>query len=315
MSKMSLRDLLRASTECVLAPCVYDSASARAVELVGFKAMMFSSGEFSVATTGLPDYGFSDCGDVEWMVNRITLTSPLPLAVDIEDGFGGPLAVYRTCKRMVRAGASAVQLEDSANPDDAWGPLLSREEYLAKVRAAIEATAGSDCMVIARTNADPATELEEAVTRCAAAYELGAEMTTVVRLSNLSDAAYVAERLPGWKMYPDVSGRHGRAEVTVEEVYPLGFNFMTMHYLLKAAMDGMLEHGRRNFEQEGCLYTADKEDATGLFGESASALFDPDSYMDLEAKFTSQRREYRIGDRVVADFPEQFVHTPLEERF
>lgn len=315
MSKVSLRTLLSESDSCVLAPCIYDSASARAVELVGFKAMMFSGGEFSVAASGLPDYGFSNDSDLEWMVNRITMASPLPLAVDVEDGFGGPLAVYRTCKRMMRAGATAIQLEDAARPDDPWGGLLPRDEYLAKVKAALEATASSECMVIARTNADPARELDEGIARCAAAHEMGAEMTTVVRLSNLEAATYVAERVPGWKMYPDVSGRHGRPEVTIEEVTPLGYKLMTMHYLLKAAMDGMLEHGRRNFEQQGCLYTADKEDATGFFGESASPLFDPESFMDLEARFTGNKKDYRIGDHVIADFPDGFVRTPIEERF
>jgi hypothetical protein len=62
-------------------------------------------------------------------------------------------------------------------------------------------------------------------------------------------------------MYPDVKGRDGVPEVTVEDIFPLGFNFMTMHYLLKAAMDGMLEHGKKNYTQQGVLYTCDKEDA------------------------------------------------------
>jgi methylisocitrate lyase len=315
MAKQTLRELLTDSESCVLAPCIYDSASARAVELVGFQAMMFSGGEFSVGSLGLPDYGFSNGSDMEWMVSRVTMASPLPLAVDIEDGFGGPLAVYHTCKRMVNAGATALQLEDAGSRDDAWGGLLPREEYLAKVRAAVAATEGTPCMVIARTNADPAHELDEGIARCVAAYELGAEMTTVVRLSNLKDAAYVAERVPGWKMYPDVSGRHGIPQVTIEEVTPLGYKLMTMHYLLKAAMDGMLEHGRRNFAQQGCLYTADKDDATGFHGESASPLFDPESMMTLEARFTGEEKEYRIADMVMEDFPEGFVRTPIDDRF
>jgi methylisocitrate lyase len=315
MAKKTLRELLNESESCVLAPCIYDSASARAVELVGFQAMMFSGGEFSVAALGLPDYGFSDGSDMEWMVRRVTMASPLPLAVDIEDGFGGPLAVYHTCKRMVNAGATALQLEDAGSRDDAWGGLLPREQYLAKVRAAVAATEGTGCMIIARTNADPATELDEGIARCQAAYELGAEMTTVVRLSNLRDATYVAERVPGWKMYPDVSGRDGVPQVTVEQVTPLGFKLMTMHYLLKAAMDGMLEHGKHNFAQQGCLYTADKVDATGFRGESASPLWDPDSMMELEGRFTGGQKEYQIADVEMHPFPEGFVRTPIDERF
>ena len=62
--------------------------------------------------------------------------------------------------------------------------------------------------------------------------------TTVVNLKCYDDAKIVGERVPGWKMYPDVAAQDGVPEVTVEQVYPLGFNFMTTHYTLKAAMDG-----------------------------------------------------------------------------
>ncbi|WP_322071888.1 isocitrate lyase/PEP mutase family protein [Paraburkholderia bannensis] len=314
MKKQSLRDLLSQADHCILTPCVYDAASARAVELVGFEAMMFSSGEFSCAANGLFEYGFNNVSDVEWMVNRITQTSPLPLAVDIEDGYGGPLAVYRACKRMVRAGATAIQLEDGGHPENPL-ELLPREDYLAKVRAAVEALEGTDCLLIARTNADPKTQLDEAVRRCVASHELGAEMTTVVRLSNLEDARYVGERVPGWKMYPDASAKNGVVDVSVDDVYSLGFNFMTIHYLLKAAMDGMLEHGLKNFQQQNCLYTNSKVDATGIPGESATPLFEPNAFMAFEARFTGKQKTYRIGDHEMAPFPEQFVKTPVSKRF
>ena len=108
MTVKTLRELLMESKSCLVAPCVYDCASARAVEMVGFKAMMLSGGELSLAMNGVVDYGFSNLTDIEWMVSRLSPASPLALAVDIEDGFGGPLAVYRTCRRLVRAGAHAL---------------------------------------------------------------------------------------------------------------------------------------------------------------------------------------------------------------
>ena len=314
MAKKSLKQVLLDADRCVVAPCVYDCASARAVEMVGFPAMMLSGGEVSVAMNGVIDYGFSNLTDIEWIASRISQTSPLPLAADIEDGFGGPLAVYRSCKRMVMAGATALQLEDASDMEESTS-LLPRERYYAKVKAALAALEGTDCILIARTNADPATELDEGVERCRMAVELGAQMTTVVKLSNIEDARYVAKRVPGWKMYPDVGGANGVPEVTVEEIYPLGFNFLTMHYLLKAAMDGMLEHGLKNFAQQGSLYTCDKQDATGIMGMSASPLFDPQGYMELDARFSGARKEYTIVGNEVEAYPEGFVHTPITDRF
>ena len=314
MPRESLRKLLTGAKSCVVAPCVYDCASARAVEMVGFPAMMLSGGEVSIAMNGVIDYGFNNLTDLEWITSRISQTSPLPLAADIEDGFGGPLAVYRACKRMVRAGASALQLEDSSDMEEATS-LLPRERYYEKVRAALAALAGTDCILIARTNADPATELDEGIERCRKAVELGAQMTTVVKLSNLDDAKYVARKVSGWKMYPDVAGKNGVPEVTVEDIYPLGFNFLTMHYTLKAAMDGMLEHGKQNFAQQGSLYTCDKKDATGIDGASATPLFDPRGYMELEGRFSAKKKEYTIVGHQVDDYPTGFVKTPIEDRF
>ena len=314
MPKQSLQQLLRQARSCIVAPCVYDCASARAVEMVGFRAMMLSGGEVSIAMNGVLDYGFTNLTDIEWITSRISQSSPLPLAADIENGYGGPLAVYRACKRMVRAGATALQLEDSSDMEEST-KLLPRELYYAKVRAALAALEGTDCILIARTNADPKTELDEGIERCRHAVELGAQMTTVVKLGSLEEARYVAARVPGWKMYPDVGGRHGVAEVTVEQIYPLGFNYMTMHYTLKAAMDGMLEHGRKNFAQQGSLYTCDKQDATGIFGMSATPLFDPRGYMELESRFSGRAKDFTIVGNKVEDYPQGFIKTPITDRF
>lgn len=314
MARKSLRQLLLEAKSCVVAPCVYDCASARAVEMVGFPAMMLSGGEVSIAMNGVIDYGFTNLTDLEWITSRISQTSPLPLAADIEDGFGGPLAVYRSAKRMALAGATALQLEDSSDMEESTS-LLPREKYYEKVRAALAALEGTDCILIARTNADPATELDEGIERCRKAVELGAQMTTVVKLTNIKDARYVASKVPGWKMYPDVAGKNGVPEVTVEEIYPLGFNFLTMHYTLKAAMDGMLEHGKKNFQQQGSLYTCDKKDATGIMGMSATPLFDPQGYMELEGRFSGRKKQYTIVGNQVEEYPDGFVKTPITDRF
>ena len=315
MAGKSLRQVLEEADRCVLAPCVYDCASAHAVQMVGFPAMMLSGGEVSVAMNGVVDYGFSNLTDLEWITSRIAQTSAIPLAADIEDGFGGPLAVYRSAKRMAMAGATALQLEDAGDMEESTS-LLPREQYLAKVKAALAALKGTDCILIARTNADPATELDEGIARCNEAIKLGAQMTTVVKLTSYADAKYVSERVPGWKMYPDVAVKEdGSPEVSAAEAYDMGYNFMTTHYTLKAAMDGMLEHGLENFKRQSVEYTCNKKDATGIMGMSASPLFDPQGYMRLENSFTGGNKEYTIVGKEVEEFPEGFIKVDIEDRF
>lgn len=313
MAKKSLEQVLTEANRCIVAPCVYDCASARAVEMVGFEAMMLSGGEVSIAMNGVIDYGFSNLTDIEWITSRISQTNAIPLAADIEDGFGGPLAVYRSTKRMIAAGATALQLEDSGDMENSTS-LLDREKYYEKVRAALSAMEGTDCFLIARTNADPETEMDEGCERMRAAVEMGAKMSTVVRISTLDHAKCVSAKVPGWKMFPDVRDIDGKPGVTVEDIYPLGFNFLTMHYTLKAAMDGMLEHGIHNYAQQGCHYTCQKQDATKIMGMSATPLFDPHSYMELESRFGGQKKDFTIVGNAVEDFPEGFVRSKIDDR-
>ena len=153
-SRKTLRQLLEESDKCFLVPCVYDCASNRAVEMCGFPASLLSGGEVSISLNGVIDYGFTNLTDLEWVVSRVSQTSSIPLIADIEDGFGGPLAVYRSAKRLSAAGAAAIQLEDAGDMEDTC-KILPREKYLAKVKAAVEALKGTDCLLIARSNADP----------------------------------------------------------------------------------------------------------------------------------------------------------------
>ena len=99
-SKKTLRQILDASDKCFLVPCVYDCASNHAVEMCGFPVSLLSGGEVSISRNGVIDYGFTNLTDLEEVISRVATTSAIPLIADIEDGFGGPLAVYRAAKRL-----------------------------------------------------------------------------------------------------------------------------------------------------------------------------------------------------------------------
>jgi len=314
-SKTMLRKILDQSEKCFLVPCVYDCASARAVEMCGFPVMLLSGGELSIAMNGVIDYGFTGLTDLEWMVSRISQTSSIPLIADIEDGFGGPLAVYRSAKRLSAAGAAAIQLEDAGDMENTTS-ILPREQYYSKVRAAVEALKGSECLLIARTNADPDNpeEFEEGCTRLRESMEMGADMAMVVKAGTLEQAKFMADRIPGWKIFADVRADHGIPTVTMDQLTKLGFKCASTHYTLKAAMEGMLEHGRANFRDQSVAYTFTHASATGIMEYSATPLFDPQGYMELEKSFTRKDKEYTIVGHKVEPFPEGFVRPDIKDR-
>lgn len=108
----SLKKML--SEKQVFAACVWDYMSARAAEKVGFEATLLASGAVSPCEEGYNDLGLLTLDEFVWETERITDRSPLPLILDAENGFGdSPLHAYRTCQRLMRAGAQAIQMEDS----------------------------------------------------------------------------------------------------------------------------------------------------------------------------------------------------------
>jgi methylisocitrate lyase len=274
--KITLKALLE--REQVFAPCVYDCLSARAAELTGFKAILLSGGALAYSMSGVPDMALLTADEVVWATDRIATYSPLPLIVDADDGYGEtPLNAYRTTARLVKAGAMALTLDDTTGVRG-WerlvtsrdGPskheVIPREKWLAKVKASLAACEGTDCLLIARTECKFRYGLEEAIERCLRAIDLGAEMTLIIGLKTLEECQDVSKHVPGWKMYPDVMSKNGVPDVELDEIAPLGFNLVTMHYLEKGAMYGMLDYGKHIFADRNTAYS-DEHDMGGLSKE------------------------------------------------
>jgi 2-methylisocitrate lyase-like PEP mutase family enzyme len=314
-AKKKLLQILNESKKCFLVPCVYDCASNRAVEMCGFPVSLLSGGEVSIAMNGVIDYGFTNLTDLEWAVSRVSQTSSLPLIADIEDGFGGPLAVYRSAKRLSRAGASAIQLEDAGSMEDTTD-ILPRDVYVAKVKAALDALESSDCLLIARSNADPKNPamMKEGCERLKEAMDLGAHLAMMVKVTTLDEAKEMSKMIPGWKIFADVRAVGGIPAVTMEELTPLGFKMCSTHYTLKAAMESMLEHGKKIFEEQSVAYTFTHAPGTGLMGFSATPFFDPQSYMELENSFAGTNKKYTIVGNAVEPYPDGFVKTDIKDR-
>ena len=279
----------------VFTPCVWDCYSAKAAEMAGFKAILLSGASLGFSMSGVPDLGLHNQEELVWATDRISDYSPLPLIIDADDGFGDVVQAYRTCRRLAKAGAAAILLEDTPNERgsarfgrameaatlagkvDGNVPheVISKELWLAKIKAALEACEGSDCVVIARTESKLEKGLEDAIERCVRAEELGVEMTYVHGLRTLDECKQVAAALPGWKMFGDVATVNGVPFVELDDIAALGFNLVTMHYLEKGSMYGMLDFGKHVFRDRSTRY-ADEHTMGGLTKEEQRAAQERD---------------------------------------
>ncbi len=146
----------------------------------GFKAIYLSGGGVAAGSLGLPDLGISSLEDVLIDVRRITDIVDIPLLVDIDTGFGGAFNIARTIKRVAKAGAAAIHIEDQVSakrcghrPNKA---IVSTAEMVDRIKAAVDAKTDPDFVIMARTDALSVEGLQSAIDRACAYVAAGADM-------------------------------------------------------------------------------------------------------------------------------------------
>ena len=146
--------------------------SARLAERVGFKALYISGGGVAASSLGVPDLGISTMDDVLTDVRRVTDLTDLPVLVDIDTGWGGAFNIARTVKSMIKFGAAAVHIEDQVQakrcghrPGKA---IVSQQEMVDRVKAAVDAKTDPDFVIMARTDALAVEGLQSAIDRASA---------------------------------------------------------------------------------------------------------------------------------------------------
>lgn len=146
----------------------------------GFRAIYLSGGGVAAGSLGLPDLGISGLEDVLVDVRRITDAVDTPLLVDIDTGFGGAFNIARTIKSVAKAGAAAVHIEDQVSakrcghrPNKA---IVSLDEMVDRIKAAVDAKPYDEFVVMARTDALAVEGLQSAIDRACACVEAGADM-------------------------------------------------------------------------------------------------------------------------------------------
>lgn len=153
--------------------------SAMMAKQIGHKAIYLSGGGVANASYGLPDLGMTSLNDVLVDVQRITSACDLPLLVDIDTGWGGAFNIAKTIKDMEKAGAAAVHMEDQvAQKRCGHRPnkeIVSVEEMVDRIKAAVDARTDPDFFIMARTDAFAQEGLDAAIARAKAYVAAGAD--------------------------------------------------------------------------------------------------------------------------------------------
>lgn len=210
-------------------PGIYDTLSAKLAERAGFP-MGFVSG-YSVAATfiGEPDLGLLTQTEMLERARQICGSVRMPILVDADTGYGNPLNVHRTVQQLIAAGAAGCFLEDQVWPKRCGHmrgkKLVERDEYLQKIRAAVDARAGRDFFLVARTDALAVAGLDEAVARVQAAREAGADASFIEAPDSLEQLQAIGRCVPAPNVANMIDG--GKTPVLPrEQLAELGFQLI-----------------------------------------------------------------------------------------
>jgi len=175
---------------------------ARLAERVGYKSIYLSGGGVAAGSLGLPDLGISNLDDVLTDVRRITDVCDLPLLVDVDTGFGASaFNIARTVKSLIKSGAAAMHIEDQVGAKRCGHrpgkELVTKEEMVDRIKAAVDAKTDAEFVVMARTDALAGEGLDRAIERSLACVEAGADaifpeaMTEISMYRKFADAVKV----------------------------------------------------------------------------------------------------------------------------
>jgi 2-methylisocitrate lyase-like PEP mutase family enzyme len=195
---VSLKERLSRSP-AVVAPGVYDALTAALATQAGFEALYVSGAAIAYTRLGRPDIGLVSMNEVAQTIALIRDRTELPLVVDADTGYGNALNVQRTVGLFERAGAAAIQLEDQTFPKRCGHlrdkTLISAAEMAGKVKAAVDARASDETLVIARTDAVGVEGFEAAIARARLYAEAGADVLFVEAPQSRGELAAVTASL------------------------------------------------------------------------------------------------------------------------
>jgi 2-methylisocitrate lyase-like PEP mutase family enzyme len=164
----------------VVVPGAYDGVSAKLVERAGFPAVYMTGYGTSASRLGLPDLGFAGLAEMADHARNMAAAVEIPLIADADTGYGNALSVRRTVAAYEAAGVAALHIEDQVAPKRcghlSGHQVIPRGEFAGKIRAAAEARRDPDLLIIARTDAISAVDVDEALRRGEAAAKAGADV-------------------------------------------------------------------------------------------------------------------------------------------
>ena len=211
----------------LVAPGTYDPLMARLIAQAGFEAVEMNGAGVTYTTLAMPDLGLVTMSEMVERAYRVADACDLPVICDADTGYGNALNVIRTVREFERAGVAAIRLEDQEIPKRCGHftgkTLISVEEMVGKLKAALDTRIDPDFLIIARTDARSVDGLEAALDRVAAYADAGADMVFVEAPQSVEEFAAIPRAVDVPVLANMIEG--GRSPLlSADDLQKLGFS-------------------------------------------------------------------------------------------
>lgn len=191
--------------DILITPGCHDAMTAKLTERAGFPAAFMGGFSVSASRIGMPDTGLISYAEMADQGRNICEAVSIPMFGDGDTGYGNAMNVQRTVRGYAQAGFACIMIEDQVAPKRCGHTrgkqTVSRGEAFARIQAAIDTRdAGTDILVMARTDANGTEGLEEAIFRARTFAEMGADITFLEAPRNIDEMKAYCDRVPGPKM-------------------------------------------------------------------------------------------------------------------
>lgn len=239
---------LLAGKDTFILPGAFDAMTARIIEETGFKAIYATGAGISNAQLGWADVGLTTLTEIAQVVSWMSEVTTTPIVVDADTGFGNAINMQRTVKVLEKAGAAALQIEDQVMPKKCGHfngkEVISQDEMVGKIKAALDARTDDQLAIIARTDALGVLGFDEAIERANAYKEAGAHAIFVEAPTTYEQLSRITKEVTGIPHIINLVEGGKTPLVSRQEAQNLGFQIMlcansALRGAIKGATDAM----------------------------------------------------------------------------
>ncbi|MDX2163832.1 MAG: oxaloacetate decarboxylase [Gammaproteobacteria bacterium] len=236
-----MRQLLNVK-KTLVAPGVYDGLSGLLAKQAGFP-LLYASGGAIARSAGYPDLGLLTLSEIITQVSHIVSVTQLPVIADADTGFGNAINMARTVREFENIGVAGIHIEDQTFPKRCGHldnkTLISKEEMCHKIKVAQQSKKNPDFLIIARTDAIGAENIDSAIDRALAYQNAGADMIFIEAPTSLEQIELIAVKIKGFKLINMFHG--GKTPVVpLKTLESLGFSIVIVPSdLQRAAIKAM----------------------------------------------------------------------------